>query len=349
MIHGIVTRWKNRRRLPKKKRKLSDSTSPNDNLIGAALNSVLPFRPHFVRRRPAHRRAAAPRVPGAAAWAARHAAPSRAGRAPRSSPRTRPEGGEALGIDLGGAHQRRAARQAAAAARPRDCSRPSRAASRISASASAYSTSIVSLSATGKAKPARCSRPAASRRSAKGETRGLKPPSISLSAAPRAWRSCQSVPPPSIAPRNSPSGFRMRRDLDQRAGQVVHPMQAPWRSAPDRSRRARTAAPPRRRPAAGPCAALREAEAEVGADQRSRRVVDGPRERAGDLVAMAAEIERQREGAAHVGEPLDQPARRSRASGRTGRASRRAARSRRWRSAPRSKTRRGSGCLTACM
>ena len=30
-IQGIVTRWKNRRRLAKKKPKLSDRTSPNDS------------------------------------------------------------------------------------------------------------------------------------------------------------------------------------------------------------------------------------------------------------------------------------------------------------------------------
>ena len=31
-IHGIVTRWKKRRMLLKKKLKLSDSRAPNDNL-----------------------------------------------------------------------------------------------------------------------------------------------------------------------------------------------------------------------------------------------------------------------------------------------------------------------------
>ena len=37
MIHGMVTRWKNRRRLAKKKPKLSDSTSPNDNFTAGTI------------------------------------------------------------------------------------------------------------------------------------------------------------------------------------------------------------------------------------------------------------------------------------------------------------------------
>ena len=52
---------------------------------------------------------------------------------------------------------------------------------------------------------------------------------------------------------------------------------------------------------------LRKAQAEIGANQ----MVDGVRsgEGIGHLVAVTAEIERQRESAAHVGQTLDQPAR----------------------------------------
>ena len=186
----MVTRWKKRPRRAKKKPKLSDSTSPNgisrrhDQLRSAfspALCSVVPSA--SARRRPA--------LPGLERLGLRVV------RRPAVQEQHLEGGGdaagrqgEALGVDLGGAQQGGAPRQARGGARRPGCFRPWRPGRASAPARRRTRRSMVSLSATGRAKPARCSRPAASRRSANGETRGLRPPSISLSAAASAWRSC---------------------------------------------------------------------------------------------------------------------------------------------------------------
>ena len=69
---------------------------------------------------------------------------------------------------------------------------------------------MVSLSTTGSAKPARCSNIPMSRRSANGETRGLAPPDVSISALSHACRSSVRVSPPNMAARSKPSGRSVR-------------------------------------------------------------------------------------------------------------------------------------------
>ena len=95
-------------------------------------------------------------------------------------------------------------------------------------------------------------------------------------------------------------------DLDQRAGQVVHPMQvhrAQHEIEAGGGERQRFFVGDQRRTVgiAG------KAEAEIGAHECSDRL--GAPQHFGDLIAMAAEVERQRKGPAHVGQSLDEAAR----------------------------------------
>ena len=200
---------------------------------------------------------------------------------------------EALAVDLAPRAAAWRAARGRGGARPPGCSRPWRRGRASGRARLSYSTSIVSLSATGRAKPARCSRPAASRRSAKGETRGLRPPSISLSAAASAWRSCHSVAPPSMAPRSRPSGFRMRADLHQGAGQVVDPVQV--HGAQHQVEALRREGQELLVGHDGRSAARSRAKPRPRSARTSQPTVVRSAKRRRDLVAVAAEIERHAE------------------------------------------------------
>mmetsp|Transcript_13636 Transcript_13636/g.43553 ORF Transcript_13636/g.43553 Transcript_13636/m.43553 type:complete len:250 (-) Transcript_13636:177-926(-) len=83
----------------------------------------------------------------------------------------------------------------------------------ITAAASAKGTSTTSVSTVGSANPAPCSKPPTSGTCAKGDTWGAMPPRRSCSARTKELRSSLSVSPPSIAPRNTPSGLSAARTL----------------------------------------------------------------------------------------------------------------------------------------
>ena len=266
-IQGIVTRWKNRPRLAEEEAEALRQEVAERSLLAGTHLAPLHFFAGAVF-------GGAERLGQTLRGAAR---PERLGLRGVRRPAVQEQDLEARrrrGPTAGRSARHRSPPRAAAwrgALRPRRRSTtrllsPMAPRSRIRARALSYSTSIVSLSATGRAKPARCSRPAASRRSANGETRGLRPPSISLSAAASAWRSCHSVPPPSMAPRNSPSGFRMRPIWISVPGRSLTQCSAMALST--RSKRAaRRAALPRRRPRRARARLAREAQAEIGAHQ----------------------------------------------------------------------------------
>ena len=163
---------------------------------------------------------------------------------------------------------------------------------------------MVSRSTIGSASPARCRRPPASRRSTAGATLRPAPPSSSSSARSSASRSSASVAPPGSAARNRPSGFSTRPICSSVPGRSL----TQCRLKQDSTRSKRPAANGSSSSSAATLQALRPARhrgREVGLDQRADR---RPRaERPGELPGVAAELEREREAAPHVGHALDQP------------------------------------------
>lgn len=161
---------------------------------------------------------------------------------------------------------------------------------------------MASASTTGRAKPALCSSAPASRTSANGDTRGPAPPSSAISASNQARRNSFSVCPQHGA-EEQPVGLQDIANLEERARQVVDPVQAQIADhhieAGGRERQEFFV-----RHGAQPAGAADHGFGQVALDQRldASPVAEG----IGDLAGVTSEVERDGEAAPDVEQAISQ-------------------------------------------